>query len=111
LQPAMQNTSHTRPRQRDRLLALLKRHAPDWIPLAEVLVVAGAQYGARIYELRHLGHRIESKPGGGWFRLVTRPATDLNPAPLLTAPCSVSDENRLFPDDAQLSNPEMEYPD
>lgn len=60
-----------RPRQRDRLLALLKSCALDWLPLSEILAAAGAQYGARILELRRLGHRIESKPGGGWFRLVT----------------------------------------
>jgi len=104
-------TSQTRPCQRDRLLALLKGRVSEWVPLADVMAVAGAQYGARIYELRGLGHRIESKPGGGWFRLITRPAADLNAAPLPTAPCSVSEENRLFPDDAPLSNPEMEYPD
>jgi hypothetical protein len=100
-----------RPRQRDRLLALLKSRAPDWIPLRQILAVAGAQYGARIYELRRLGHRVESKSGGGWFRLIFRPPADLNAAPLPTVPCSVSDENRLFPDDAPLGHPEMEYPD
>jgi hypothetical protein len=107
----MNHISHTRLCQRDRLFTLLKSRSPDWISLPQIMTVAGAQYGARIYELRGLGHRIESKPGGGWFRLITRAAADLNAAPLPTAPCSVSDENRLFPDDAPLSNPEMEYPD
>jgi len=57
--------------KRDRLLALLKGHAPDWVPLGQILAVGGSQYGARIHELRGLGHRIENKPGGSWFRLVT----------------------------------------
>jgi hypothetical protein len=96
------DTRHKRPCQRDYLLALLKRHAPDWVSLAQILAIAGAQYGARIYELRRLGHRIESKSGGGWFRLVIRPtAADLSPA-LPPTPSSASDADRLFPDDAPL---------
>jgi hypothetical protein len=92
-----------RPCQRDRLLTLLKSRAPDYVSVGEIIVVAGAQYSARIYELRRLGHRIESKQGGGWFRLVTRPVS--NPA---TAPSSTSvnstpvADQRLFPDDAPL---------
>src|SRR6266849_5865838 len=90
----------TRPRQRDRLLALLKSRVPDWVPLAPILAVAGVQYGARIYELRRLGHRIESKPGGGWFRLIACPALDPTPASVTTSSGSDSDDDRLFPDDA-----------
>jgi hypothetical protein len=59
--------------QRDRLLALLRRHAPDWVPLPGILALGIAQYSARIFELRRLGHRIESKQEGShsWFRLIT----------------------------------------
>jgi hypothetical protein len=92
----------SRPNQRDRLLALLQSRAEEWVRLGDIMAVAGAQYGARIYELRRLGHRIESKPGGGWFRLVIRRAVDLNQASVPTAPSSASDADRLFPDDVPL---------
>jgi hypothetical protein len=61
-----------RPRQRDRLFALLKARANLWVPLKDVLALGIAQYGSRIFELRRLGHRIESKQEGdrSWFRLV-----------------------------------------
>jgi len=59
-----------RANQRARLLELLKRTSPDWVPIREVLNVAGFQYGARIFELRHLGHHIENDPGRA-FRLIT----------------------------------------
>jgi hypothetical protein len=85
--------------QRDRTLELLKSRAPDWAHLADVIAVAGAQYGARIYELRRLGHRIESKPGGGWFRLATRPTAEPKPSVVAT-PSPASETDRLFPDDA-----------
>jgi hypothetical protein len=69
----MTYSSHNRPRQRDRILALLKDCAPAWVPLPDILALGIAQYGARIFELRRLGHRIESKQDGdrSWFRLVT----------------------------------------
>jgi hypothetical protein len=68
----MNRSSPNRPRQRDRILALLKDRAPAWIPLPEILALGIAQYNARIFELRSLGHRIESKQDGdrSWFRLV-----------------------------------------
>lgn len=56
--------------QRDRLLVLLKDRVNEWIPLGRVMAVAGAQYGARVHELRSQGYVIENKTG--WFRLVTR---------------------------------------
>ncbi len=66
------HTSQIRPCQRDRLLALLKSRAPAWVPLPDILALGIAQYNARIFELRGLGHRIESKQEGdrSWFRLV-----------------------------------------
>lgn len=74
----MNHSSYTRPRQRDRILALLKSRAPTWVPLQDILALGIAQYNARIFELRGLGHRIESKQEGdrSWFRLVI----DLAPA-------------------------------
>lgn len=58
--------------QRDELLALFESRANEWVPLPDILNLGIAQYNARIYELRRLGHRIESKQEGGrsWFRLV-----------------------------------------
>jgi hypothetical protein len=89
---------HATPRQRDRLLTLLKSRAPGYASVAEIIAVAGVQYGARIYELRGLGHRIESKPGGGWFRLATRPTAEPKPGVVAT-PSPASETDRLFPDD------------
>jgi hypothetical protein len=91
--------SHSRSCQRDRLLALLKTRAPDWVPLAEVLAVAGAQYGARIHELRALGYRIQNDPG--WFRLVR------TPAPVLSQPQPTVPQESLF----GCLAPETRYPD
>ncbi len=69
----MNYTSQVRPRQRDRILALLKAHEPAWVSLPEILALGIAQYNARIFELRSIGHRIESRQQGdrSWFRLVT----------------------------------------
>jgi hypothetical protein len=69
----MNPSSHTKPCQRDRLFTLLKDRAPNWASLPEILALGIAQYNARIYELRHLGHRIENRQEGdrSWFRLVT----------------------------------------
>lgn len=63
--------------QRGRLLALLKARANVWIPLAQVMAIAGPQYGARVHELRGLGHRIENFQQGerSWFRLVIKTPT------------------------------------
>lgn len=72
----MTNTSPPLPfdtsSQRDRLLALLESRLREWVPLPRILDLGIAQYNARIYELRRLGHRIENKQEGdrSWFRLV-----------------------------------------
>ena len=91
-----------RPNQRDRLIALLRNRAPGWVSVPDVMAAAGAQYSARICELRQMGHRIESKPGGGWFRLVVHPAADICPALSLTTSSPAPQTDRLFPDDAPL---------
>jgi hypothetical protein len=97
----MNHICHTRPRQRDRLLAFLKNRAPSYASVAEIIAVAGVQYGTRIYELRGLGHRIESKPGGGWFRLVVRPTVDQSPVSISTpAVAPAATDPGLFPDGA-----------
>lgn len=81
--------------QCDRLLALLKSRAPEWVPLPEVMDVAGAQYNARVFELRSLGHVIMNRTQEfdgvrkSWFRLTTKtfpapraPQPDPGPATL-----------------------------
>jgi len=65
---------HRHTSQRDRLLALLKDRAPDWVPISEVLDIAGYQYGSRVLELRRSGHRIENDPGRA-FRLLACPTS------------------------------------
>lgn len=90
-----------RANQRAQLLALLEANSPDWVPIHTVLDVAGFQYGARIFELRRLGHRIENDPGRA-FRLIVKSAS---PGVQLRTEISqpVADEtDRLFPDDAPL---------
>jgi hypothetical protein len=67
-QLTIETTTH-----RERLLGLLLRHAPDWVPLPAVLLDLGiAQYDARIFELRRIGYWIENKQDDehSWFRLV-----------------------------------------
>ena len=64
-----------RQNQRDRILALLKERAGQWVPLYEITALA-AQYNSRVLELRREGHRIENKTEHvdgrvrSWFRLV-----------------------------------------
>ena|SRR5882762_4960498 len=67
--------------QRNRLLALLNAHANLWVPLPDIMALRIAQYNARIYELRSLGHCIESKQDAdrSWFRLVTALASPAIP--------------------------------
>jgi len=99
---AMIYTSRKRSNQRDRLLALLKSRAPGRVPLRDVMEVAGAQYNARVWELRCLGYRIanEREDDHSFFRLVTRP-TPTHPA----TPAPEAD--RLFPDDAPLPHRDL----
>jgi hypothetical protein len=80
-----------RPRQRDRLLALLAERASAWVPLPDILALGIAQYNARIFELRSMGHRIESKQEGdrSWFRLVTALASTTIPEGLHVGPTIV----------------------
>ena len=74
----MQDTEHAS--QRNRLLELLKAREPDVVSIWEAIQTGGAQYGARIYELRRLGHRIQNEHGRG-FRLVTKQAEEPKPEP------------------------------
>lgn len=48
-----------------------------WVPLPDILALRIAQYNARIFELRGLGHPIESKQEGdrSWFRLISQAPT------------------------------------
>lgn len=45
--------------KRDRLLALLKRGG--WIGQWQMLRAGGMRYGARLWDLRRLGYRVEVK--------------------------------------------------
>lgn len=64
--------------QADRILALLKAHEGQWVPLPRLMQIA-AQYNARIYELRAQGHDIENRIRTdetgivhSWYRLVAK---------------------------------------
>ena len=61
--------------QRATILHVLNAAGHDWVPLPRILELRISQYGARIYELRRLGHRIENRSEWrngkrhSWFRL------------------------------------------
>jgi hypothetical protein len=56
---------------RDRVLALLQ--AKREVTNADLLAVGGFRYGARLFELRRMGHVIETIPGeNGLFKFVLR---------------------------------------
>lgn len=69
--------------QRSKILGLLIAARGQWVPLSEISACA-CQYGARIFEARRLGFRIENRTKEidgvrrSWFRLVpvqVEPAT------------------------------------
>jgi len=71
-----------RPTQTERLVTLLRKRSPSWVPLAEILNLRISQYGARLYQARHewglnIENRVEIVEGEkhSFFRLVSRPAT------------------------------------
>jgi hypothetical protein len=82
--------------QREQLLRELKAVAPDWLPRGRVMELGGPQYGARIFELRALGHRIENSRRG--FRLVVKQL----PIVTLQGQSTPEPDRGLFPDDAHL---------
>jgi hypothetical protein len=65
--------------QRAAILRVLTDANGAWIPLPTILELRISQYGARIFELRGLGHRIENKSEWragrrhSWFRLEQGP--------------------------------------
>jgi hypothetical protein len=65
--------------QRAKILGLLIAARGQWVPLSEISACA-CQYGARIFEARRLGFRIENRTKEvagvrqSWFRLVSTPA-------------------------------------
>jgi hypothetical protein len=71
--------------QRAKILGLLIAARGQWVPLSEISACA-CQYGARIFEARRLGFRIENctKEIDGvrrsWFRLISSPAQASSPA-------------------------------
>jgi hypothetical protein len=68
--------------QCDRILAVLRVARGAWVPLPKIIECA-AQYNARIFELRRLGHRITNRTREidgvrhSWFRLESSPADPL----------------------------------
>src|SRR5215469_16465014 len=92
--------------QRATLLELLKSNAPHWVPIAEVVSIAGFQYGARIFELRRLGHRIENDPGRA-FRLITFAPVKTKNSSSAEAEDGRQQPTTLFGD----LQPEPRYPD
>jgi hypothetical protein len=75
--------------QRGAILALLIQARGSWVELPEIMQLA-AQYGARIFELRRLGFKIENRirdVGGirrSWFRLT--PSAQIRPEPRSSTP-------------------------
>jgi len=64
--------------RKTQILALLVRARGGWVPLPEILKVGGAQFGARLYEIRHrLGLKVENRKEHhsgqthSWYRLQT----------------------------------------
>jgi biotin operon repressor len=63
--------------QREKILRLLQGRTNEWVSLPEILSLGVAQYNARLFELRALGHKIENKTQEvegvrhSWYRLVT----------------------------------------
>jgi hypothetical protein len=97
-----QTSLERRLNQSAKLLGLLKANSPHWVPLMDVVAVAGLQYSARIHELRRLGHRIDNDPGRA-FRL-----TPIKPAPPTEQTATPTEETgRLFPDDAPLPHVDL----
>jgi hypothetical protein len=95
------NQQNDRANQRSRLLGLLRSQSPGWVPISEVVSIAGFQYGTRILELRRLGHQIENDPGRA-FRLITFQSAAAKQTTQL--PERRDEPNRLFPDDAPERN-------
>lgn len=58
---ASSSPKNHRTSQCERLLQLLLENRGRWVPLPEILKVAGSQQSARIFELRRDGWRIENK--------------------------------------------------
>ena len=75
----MGQTSADSRTQRTRILDLLVAARGGWVSLPEILACGAAQYGARLHELRRLGHRIDNRTErrdgkrNSYFRLVVGP--------------------------------------
>jgi len=95
------NQQTDRANQRSRLLGLLRSQSPGWVPISEVVSIAGFQFGARILELRRLGHRIENDRGRA-FRLITFQSAAPSAKQTTQLPKRRDEPDRLFPDDAPL---------
>jgi hypothetical protein len=75
--------------QRGAILGLLVSARGQWVELPEIMRLA-AQYGARVFELRRLGFKIENKVRDvdgtrhSWFRLT--PSAQIRPEPRSSTP-------------------------
>jgi hypothetical protein len=71
--------------QRSRLLSLLQSRRGQWVPLPEILTLGFSQFGARILELRRIGHAITNKTEHragkvlSWYRLDSEPTHEKRP--------------------------------
>jgi hypothetical protein len=80
--------------QRAKILGLLIAARGQWVPLLEISACA-CQYGARIFEARRLGFRIENRTKEidgvrrSWFRLISGPV-QIEPS---TSPAAERDDN------------------
>lgn len=83
----------SKPTNKDRCLSVLRSASGGWVAGATLLKpdVGGSRFGARIEELRKLGHLIESSrdPGGSAlfrYRLVEEAGNVPEPEPIRAAP-------------------------
>jgi hypothetical protein len=104
-------SSATRANQRSKILELLIAARGGWVSLLEIKE-CGAQYNARIFELRRLGFGIENRVSGvdgvrkSWFRLKSIP-TSVNAS---QAKSATPAKETSFPEFGDLTK-EMGYPD
>ena len=90
-------TYERRPTQTERLVELLRRRSPAWVPLAEILETRISQYNARLFSARHelslnIENRTERIDGvvHSWYRLVEEKSATTAETPTETP--------SLFPD-------------
>lgn len=85
--------------QREKIVDLLTSAAGQWVPLPEIAACA-CQYGARIFEARRSGFRIENKTQEidgvrrSWFRLIQSVQVEPAPAPAADRIVSINSQTK-----------------